>query len=365
MSIKTNPFMPSFGRLPKVELVQTRLLTDYLEGLISLDANYQTSIVYGVRGAGKTVFMLNIKQALAEYDDWYFLRLSANQGNLLFQLLDGLQEIAGFSVNDLIQQVQGVSLNIGGIGTSVAFGRTQQLDFRRLLPAALKRLQSQAKHVLIAIDEVSATDEIRAFATEYQTLIGEEYPIALLMTGLPSQISAIQNDQTLTFLLRGKRLYLDLLPSEAVRESYHQYLQLEDAPVNPVAVDTLAQLAGDYAYNFQLMGYYAWRQLKQDGYLDEDNLQTAIDQAKEILFRNAYERICHDLSPHDKEVLLAIAKLGPGYQRVKDIRDQLDMDSNYFSIYRNRLNDALLIDTSKYGYLRLILPLFDEYLLKQ
>jgi hypothetical protein len=54
----TNPFMPSFGRFPKIVIDQQAALTDYLTGLQTHDAKYQTSLVYGTRGAGKTVFFV-------------------------------------------------------------------------------------------------------------------------------------------------------------------------------------------------------------------------------------------------------------------------------------------------------------------
>ena len=64
-----NPFMPSFGRFPKIVIDQQAALTDYLTGLKIHDAKYQTSLVYGTRRAGKTVFLLNVQRALEKLNN--------------------------------------------------------------------------------------------------------------------------------------------------------------------------------------------------------------------------------------------------------------------------------------------------------
>lgn len=55
-NIVNNPFMPSFGRIPPMVLDQWSIMDNYLLRLNLEDAKYQTSLVYGVRGSGKTVF---------------------------------------------------------------------------------------------------------------------------------------------------------------------------------------------------------------------------------------------------------------------------------------------------------------------
>lgn len=363
--IKRNPFMPSFGRYPQVELAQDVALDDYLEGLLSHDAMYQTALIYGVRGAGKTVMLLNIQRALTEIPEWHFLRLSAGQGNLLFQLLSGLEELAGFSLLNLIKQVQGISLNVAGVNAGLTMRSLReagQLNYRRLLPEALRYLQQRGRSVLIGIDEVDDSAEIRAFATEYQTLIGEDFPLALLMTGLPSRVSAIQNDQVLTFLLRGKRIYLDPLATSSVRNRYTQVFTREGRESDPVAIDRLANAVGGYAYAFQLLGYYAWRLTRDGSPLSLDVVEHAIELAKRDLFKNVYERLYHDASPTDRRVLRALGAMGADFHRTQDVRTQLNMTNSYFAVYRRRLADAQLIDTSRRGFVKLRLPFLAAFL---
>lgn len=134
-----NPFMPSFGRFPKIVIDQQETLTDYLTGLQLHDAKYQTSLVYGTRGSGKTVFLLNVQKTLEELNNWYFIRLNNGQGNLLFQLLHGLQRITKVSLIDLLKQINGINIMGNGISFQ-SLEKAGQIDYDDSLPVLLQRL---------------------------------------------------------------------------------------------------------------------------------------------------------------------------------------------------------------------------------
>lgn len=76
------------------------------------------------------------------------------------------------------------------------------IDYKQVLDKLLARIEKRGKSILIGIDEIEISNDIRSFGSVYQTLIGEEHKINLVMTGLPSRISEVQNDKILTFLLR-------------------------------------------------------------------------------------------------------------------------------------------------------------------
>lgn len=146
----TNPFMPSFGRFPKIVIDQQEALTDYLTGLQTHDAKYQTSLVYGARGAGKTVFLLNVQKSLRQLDNWCFIRLNNGQGNLLFQLLHGLQKATGTSFMDLLKSVKSVSL----MGNSISWQTLQAsnlIDYDEYLSELLRRLKNKASQCWLAL----------------------------------------------------------------------------------------------------------------------------------------------------------------------------------------------------------------------
>ena len=77
------------------------------------------------------------------------------------------------------------------------------------------------------------------------------------MTGLPSRISEVQNDDTLTFLLRSNRVYLSPLDEKSVANSYEKAFTRGKREIDYVVLDKLSQAVKGYAYAFQTLGYYA------------------------------------------------------------------------------------------------------------
>ena len=72
-----------------------------------------------------------------------------------------------------------------------------------------------------------------------------------------------------------------------------------------------------------------------------------------------YSKIWSELSELDKKILLEISVSGE--EKVKEIREKLDMNSGLFSVYRDRLKRKGVIDTSEYGKITLTLPRFEEF----
>lgn len=360
-NVQPNPFMPSFGRFPKIVIDQQTALEDYLQGLTTADAKYQTSLVYGTRGSGKTVFLLNVQRSLRDIPGWSFVRLNNGQGNLLFQLLHSLQKIAGVSVTDLLKNIQGITL----LGNSInlrALQESGQLDYSDLLPPLLDRLKEQKKSVFIGIDEIEISKDVQAFGSMYQTLIGQDYPLNLLMAGLPSRISEVQNDDMLTFLLRANRVYLLPLDNQSVSQRYEQAFLNGNRQIDYHVLDQMVNSVKGYAYAFQTLGYYAWRYSQQSLQLDSQVYQQAVESTRRDLFRNAYERMYLDISNGDRRFTNAIAEIGGDEPvSVSKLSQHLKIKPNYLSVYRARLLYDQLIRAPRRGFIQLSLPFFAEF----
>ena len=70
----------------------------------------------------------------------------------------------------------------------------------------LVELNKNNKRVLITIDEVVNSKDMREFATYYQHCRRESLPLFVLMTGLYKNIRALQNNRSLTFLKQATRV---------------------------------------------------------------------------------------------------------------------------------------------------------------
>ena len=57
----------------------------------------------------------------------------------------------------------------------------------------------------MTIDEVVSNDAMREFASFFQLLVRKDIAISLILAGLPENVTTIETDQILTFLLRSKK----------------------------------------------------------------------------------------------------------------------------------------------------------------
>ena len=94
-----------------------------------------------------------------------------------------------------------VDFSLLGIGVSVE-GAEKISDEELALEKLLEYAKKINKRVLFTIDEVTNTTYVKQFTSSFQTLMRENYPVFLLMTGLYENIKKIQDEDELTFLYR-------------------------------------------------------------------------------------------------------------------------------------------------------------------
>lgn len=116
----------------------------------------------------------------------------------------------------------------------------------------------------------------------------------------------------------------------------------------------MAQQTKGYSFAFQVLGYFTWKHR-----VGNEIIQQAY---KQYLDEYVYEKIWSELSAVEQRILYGIAKTSSG--KVKDIREFLDMETNYFNPYRNKLKRRGLINGDTYGYVSFTLPLFDRFVLE-
>ena len=113
----------------------------------------------------------------------------------------------------------------------------------------------------------------------------------------------------------------------------------------------MADLVKGYPYAYQVLGYLCYK--KQASYKD------VINEFDVYLGDYVYEKIWSEPSKQDQDVMRAIAQTES--RKVEDIRKTIQMESNAFSVYRNRLKKKGLITGPAYGHVEFTLPRFSEY----
>lgn len=322
-------------------IVQTnRIIEDYE----AVPAVNQIYMVTGVRGFGKTVMMTNIADMLSKRDDWIVVELNATR--------DLLQSLASrlYAVPRLHDCFLKAKLDFSAFGLGVSIENAAPVtDVEDMVAKMLDQLQKLGKRLLITIDEVVYSEQMKVFASAFQIFMRQEYPIFILMTGLYENIYELQNDKSLTFLYRAPKIILEPLNLTAVRQHYKNIFELEEEKA-----ERMAALTRGYPFAFQVLGYLYWE------HRDTMTLDEILPEYDQYLEEYVYSKIWSEMSEKDKEILQVLAVSGE--IKVKNLREKLGLASEQFSVYRERLKRKGVIDTRQYGMVSMALPRFEEFI---
>lgn len=337
----SNPYTLVFGQSP-IEKIERNAQLERIVSEFSSDrpSNY-LNLITGIRGSGKTVFLTTIANVFETKDDWIVVNLNS-QRDLLNSLAAKLTSNRKTSV--WIKEAK-INLSAFGLGMEIQ-GEPQIFDIEVALNKILKEIKKRKQRVLVTIDEVSNSKEMRIFASAYQLFLREDLPVFLLLSGLYKNIDSLRNAEGMTFLERAPRTVLSPLLINAMAENYVKTLKL---PMNEAM--QLAKETRGYSFAFQTIGYFAWE--------NASDMRLALKKAKEYLYEFSYQKIWTELSAKDRQVVIAMGELKTN--EVMQIRKKLNYSSNQFNPYRNRLLKAGVVMSDQSGVLEFALPWFGEF----
>ena len=340
----TNPYTLVFGREPTQIISRAGQSSEVLESFCSEKPSQQIYMITGVRGTGKTVFMTDISRKLRQKKNWIVVELNSER-DLLKSLASKLS-----SEDELARIFQNARINLSffGLGLEV-IGTAPVTDIETALTKMLESLKRHGKRVLITIDEAVSTPGMRIFANAFQIFVRQDLPVFLLMTGLYENISALQNEKSLTFLYRAPKIELAPLNIGAISRNYKKTFQIEDS----IALK-MAKLTRGYSFAFQVLGYFTWE--------NHGQAEGILDDYRQYLEDYVYEKIWSELSRGDRRILSGIARSTTG--KVSEVREILNIGTNEFNPYRKRLIKKGIINGDVRGYVRFVLPMFEQFVLE-
>lgn len=355
-----NPFNPSFGRVPRIYIDRDQTVKQLEEDIQDPQSPYLTTLIYGMRGSGKTTMLTDISHDMQKQADWIVVDLTMSD-RLIPTLIESVYSQANKELRSLLAKISGVSLGTNGIKVDYDTTKSQveNSPHQVLLVEMAKMLKRQGKALLITIDEISSTPALREFAGIYQILLRNNYQIALLMAGLPNKVSELQNDSVLTFLLRSQRIYLEPLSLMTIKASYDRAFHRDGHFIDDQVLTRITKLTNGYAYAFQLLGFLLWRSRKL--IIDDATVDSVIPQYQNELYRNVYVKMYQELSDKDREFVGAMAKIGRPNAKMVEIGQAMDKPKNYLSNYRRRLLDDQIIESKVRGEVSFTLPYFAEF----
>lgn len=338
-----NPFTLSFGKKPLQYISRLSQTQQILETFQAPVPSNQIFMITGVRGSGKTVMMTNIAHELKADDSWIVIELNPTR--------DLLQSLAAkiYSLPEMHARFLNARLDFSafGLGLSVE-NAAPATDIENVLELMLDQIKESGKRLLITIDEVTCSEYIRIFVSSFQIFLRQEQPIFLLMTGLYENLYDLQNDKSLTFLYRAPKLLLEPLNYTAVRNHYMKIFNIDTE-----SASKMTSLTKGYPFAFQVLGYLYWENRSTK------NIDEILPEYDQYLEEYVYSKIWSELSEQDQRILLSISP--DDGLKVKELRTRLQMSSELFSVYRDRLRRKGVIDTHEYGKVSFSLPRFSNF----
>ncbi len=338
-----NPYTLTFGKEPAQFIERAVQSQQIIETFTEDPSTQQAYMITGVRGVGKTVFMTEVARRIKSHENWISVELNPEK-DLLTSLASKLS-----SENELARIFKNAQINLSFFGFGIGVkGSAPITDIETALQKMLMSLAKKNLKILITIDEVTNTPQMRTFAAAFQIFVRQELPVYLLMTGLYENVNSLQNEKSLTFLYRAPKIKLGPLNIGTIASDYQSMFQLPDPEALAMAKTTMG-----YSFAFQVLGYFMWE--------NPNDHDKAYRLCRQYLDDYAYDKIWSELSRGDRRTLYGIAQVKNG--RIAEIRKNLGVSTNEFNPSRQRLRKRGIISGEERGYVRMLLPFFDQYVL--
>lgn len=341
-----NPFTLMYGKASASIVSRQEQSERIIAEFTSDNAQGLSYLITGIRGSGKTVLLREIAKKL-EKEGWIVIDINP-QSNIIRSFSERL-----YGVGKVKKLFSDWSLTIGGPYMSLTLKNGNNATEPDIIAEKLvEQAEKQGKRILITIDEAAPTQDMRFFANFYQSMIGRDHQLYLLMTGLRENLDALVSDKAISFLSRTPKIDLQPLEIAKITKNYKKDLGVSDEESI-----RLAKLTQGYAFAYQVLGYFYYESGKKK--IDE----SLISEYELYLWQNGYDVIWRGLTQRDRDFCYAIAACPTS--QVSEIQKMSKMGQSNFQNYRRKLIQNGYLKADGYGTLSFTLPRFKEYVLFQ
>ncbi|MHB8189258.1 MAG: ATP-binding protein [Ferrimicrobium sp.] len=361
-----NPFKATFGSTPPLLVGRDDLIARFATGINNgPGAGARATIYTGDRGVGKTV-LLNRIEADARERGWLVISETATQGFITRLATKHLPRIlANISAEGKKTRFTGVTLPLGFGGATWESANTSQpyQDFRYQLESVTDILVEYGTGLLITIDEIhyKAPDELREFGVTLQHAFRENREVAFAGAGLPTAVSALLNDDVLTFLQRADQHVLGAVELVEVERAIREPIEANGRRIEPTALKEAATATGGYPFLIQLIGQHIWDENPQNGTVTSSDVEAGAAAARKRVGSLIYGPAITGASDVARTFLVAMAQ-DDGSSKMADICARLGVSPGYGSQYRLQLLKRDLIESPRHGEVDFVSPYLREYL---
>ena len=364
-----NPFTPNFGQIPYQLAGRRELIHELNHAYENAPGDPAlTSILIGARGTGKTA-LLSYMQRDVEQRDWIAVGVACVNG-MMEDIYEQTIRESRHLIGGTGKGVSRVSVkgSIGILSGEIGFDKSDSgvtPNWRSRMTDLLEELNGQGKGLLITIDEVNPSlQEMIDFTAQYQLFLREERKIGLLMAGLPSQISSLLKDKSVSFLRRSSQYSLASIPDDDIGEAFEKTVEDGGKTISFDALEEAVQAINGFPFMLQLIGYWTWLNADKEDNISREHVSKGISRAKIKLEQSVLRPTINEVSPMGIRFLEAMCE-DEDVSLTKDIASRLGKTASYISTYKKRLMELGIIEEAGRGKLRFSLPYMKEYVMEK
>ena len=385
MDPRINPYAPGAGTPPpelagRDELIERAAIA--LDRIRSGRAA-RSSILYGLRGVGKTV-LLNRIRLDAEARGFASVKIEAPEERSLPAVLAptlrstllrlSRTEAAKQAVQRAIRALAGftkalkfkyedieVSLDVEPEGGLADSGDLDN-DLMELLETVGVAAQERETAVVLYIDELQYVPEeqLASLIMALHAASQRQLPVTMVAAGLPQLLGRMGKAKSYA-----ERLFefspVDRLDNDAAAAALRVPAQKEGADYEPPAVEEILRQTLGYPYFLQEWGKHSWNLADHSPIpvaVANHATQEALQELDQSFFRVRFDR----LTPSERRYMRAMAELGAGPHRSGDIAETLGREVSAVAPIRNALINKGMIYSPNHGDTAFTVPLFDGFM---
>lgn len=370
-----NPPRALTGREAQKQQFRTML------GRLAREMNEPSMIVFGLRGVGKTVLLLEF-ESIADASGWTApdpieirsdTDFRAELADAAYQALLRLDRrralgdrlktftrlLSGFKVGASIEGSVEFSFDPSAVGGSTG---NLERDLTNLFVELGETAREHETGVVFLIDEMQflKREEMEAVAAAMHRMSQKQLPIALAGAGLP-QLPGLMVDAK----SYAERLFsypeIGPLSPDAARQALFEPAQAEGVGFEDDALARIVELSGCYAAFVQAYGKETWN-MAPGSPITLADVQAAepVVQAKldEEFFHVRFEKA----TPAERRYMAAMADLGDGPYKTGDVAGRLGGRASSSSVHRDSLIKKGLIFSPDHGEVNFTVPHFSPFM---
>jgi hypothetical protein len=367
-----NPPRALTGREAQTEQFRT------LVGRLGRGMSEQSMILFGLRGVGKTVLLLEF-ESIADASGWtapdpieirsdtdFRAELADTAYQALLRL--GRRRALGERLKSFTRLLSGFKVGASteefSFDQGAAEGSTGDLahDLTHLFVELGETARAHNTGVVFLIDEMQflKREDMESIAVAMHRMSQKQLPIALAGTGLPQLPGLIFDAKAYA-----ERLFsyhaIGPLSSDAARRALAEPADAEGVTYEDDALTRIVERSDGYATFVQAYGKETWNMAPispitlADVQAAEPVVQAKLD---EQFFHVRFEKA----TPAERRYMAAMADLGDGPYRTGDLAKRLDIGVSSTSVHRDALIKKGLIFSPDHGEVDFTVPHFSPFM---